>query len=184
MSDDWLEELDEKFAHLEGEGNDEVVGHKAKLTEKLMGMFFGLWVKFDIDRGVRMQLTPFEWEFVDYKDQKEWRLDKEFNFGEVADIELLDARFPYKQGLRAELYRAEETTRIRLAFLLEDWREKERKGFTPFLLYDAPVEAARVSDIWKEMKKVALPWHEAHIRGDQEHLWDWVKSTYVDLPRR
>ena len=151
--------------------------------EKIMEMFFGLWLKFDIDRGVRMQLTPFEWEFVDYKGHKEWRLKRDFAFDRVSEVELRDTRFPHLQGLRAELY-GYQGERLALVFFLADWREGGREGITPYLLYDSPVHRARPSDIWVEIKKTAVPWHEAHIRGDQEPLWDWIKEHYMALPRR
>jgi len=181
MSDDWIDKLEKDFSHIVRGHEDE---SREKLVERLMDLFFGVWLRFDLDRGVRMQLTPFEWDFVEYKGHKDWKLDENFNFKAVTDIELLDTRFPHKQGLRAELYTAEGKTRLRLVYELADWMEKGRRGTTPYLLYDAPLEAVRAGDAWKEMRKVLIPWNGAHIRGDQEMFWDWIKSNYIELPRR
>ncbi|MDG6220790.1 MAG: hypothetical protein QCI38_04995 [Candidatus Thermoplasmatota archaeon] len=180
MTEDWLSCLDKDFEEL---AKKEVAETRARLVASIMDVFFGIWLRFDIDRGVRMQLTPFEWEYVEYKGHKDWRLVEDFNFNGIGDVELMDIRFPHRQGLRAEIYKTDGANRVRLIFLLEDWRDGDRTGFTPYLLYDAQLYSARISDLWKEMKKIVIPWHEAHIRGDPEPLWDWIKSNYMELPR-
>ncbi len=184
---DWLVDLDRRLENIARMKKTDMtargVSGRARLMEKVMEIFFGLWLKFDLDRGIRMRLTPFEWEYVEYRGKKDWRLNPDFNFEKVSDVELLDTTFPHAQGLRAEIYTQGGEDRIRVMFLLEDWRDRNRRGFTPYLIYDAPVDGARISDVWKSIRKTVMPWNEAHIRGDNELFWDWIKENYIALPR-
>jgi len=179
MEKDWIAHLDAELAKVRKrfkgsitpEDRDDIIRHLSEI-------FFNIWIRFAVDLGHEMALTPWQWDVALYEGQKHWHLKQDFNYAQVGEVVLEDEYFGHPESLRAELFTSRKRPRVRVVFRLNEEVQGDERLQTDYLVYSATFRQLDFHGLWKALEPLVKAWYEAHVRRDQEMLWDHVKERY------
>ncbi len=174
--------LDDELARIASEESSALVDDigpdgRAALARGLLDVFFNIWIRFAVDLGRELRMSPWQWDFAIYDGGKAYRFRESFNFGRVAEVLLEEPGFPFRHTLRGELARQGGRTYARVSFVLEEGRRFDSAetvtARNSYLIYTAPAARFSTRDLKKALSEPLRAWIRSEVRGDPSVLWDY-----------
>jgi len=174
--------LDEELARLAAEetgGQSEDLGQteRAIIARELLDVFFNIWIRFAVDLGRELRMSPWQWDFAIYDGGKNYRFRESFNFAHIREVLLEEAAFPFRHTLRGELARLAGRTFLRVSFVLEEGRQFDRAEtvatMNSYLVYNVPAGRFSARNLKKALAEPLRAWIRSEVRGDPSVLWDF-----------
>ncbi|MGQ9582114.1 MAG: hypothetical protein ACUVV6_01195 [Thermoplasmatota archaeon] len=150
---------------------------RARIAREVLEIFFNIWIRFAVDLGRELRMSPWQWDFVIYDGGKHYRLREGFNFSRVAEATLEELSFPFVHKLRAELRRVRGKTYLQVAFHLEEEREYGRAGATgvshAYIIYLEQARRFSVRELKRSLEGPLRAWIRSEALLDPAFLWDY-----------
>lgn len=191
-NDDWFETLDEELEKKAKEIVKDISQTSKKREEfskTLLADVWRIWLRFN-RINITFKIEPEQSSFLRFKDfPGEWELkqDKEFDYGGVTQISLIDVSPMQNRtgdSLKILFYPKDGETQVKMIFefcegehyyKLAGWK----RIFVQYILYEAPLKKAKLDDIHEIMGDVVKAWYESHLRKNRDLIIDHIRSKYV-----
>ncbi|MEM3567263.1 MAG: hypothetical protein QXS83_01680, partial [Thermoplasmata archaeon] len=96
MAEEWFQKLERELDALSYEIECKYIPDEhGPVARELAEIFFNIWLRFNIDFGIEMELTPWQWEFAVYEGKKHWRMKSGFDFSKLNELRLTDRKFDH-----------------------------------------------------------------------------------------
>ncbi len=174
--------LDEELARLAAEETGALsddLGQKERtiIARELLDVFFNIWIRFAVDLGRELRMSPWQWDFVIYEGGKDYRFRESFNFTRLREVLLEEAAFPFRHTLKGELARLGGRTFVRVSFVLEEGRQFDRAAavatMNSYVIYTVPAGAFSARNLKKALAEPLRAWIRSEVRGEPSVLWDF-----------
>jgi len=174
--------LDEELARITEEeassaGEDISARERAHIAREILDVFFNIWIRFAVDLGKELRMSPFQWDFILYDGGKRYRFRDSFNFSRVSEAILEEPAFPFRHTLRAELRVVGGRTYVRVSFVLEEGREYEPTSTvvarTSYIVYNQPARRFGPKALKAALAEPLRAWIRSEVRQDPSILWDF-----------
>jgi len=174
--------LDEELARLAAEETgalSEDLGQKERaiIARELLDVFFNIWIRFAVDLGRELRMSPWQWDFVIYDGGKDYRFRESFNFTRIREVLLEEAAFPFRHTLKGELSRLGGQTYVRVSFVLEEGRQFDRASavatMNSYVIHTVPAGKFSARNLKKALAEPLRAWIRSEVRGDPSVLWDF-----------
>ncbi|MGC9060810.1 MAG: hypothetical protein ACP5JR_06240 [Thermoplasmata archaeon] len=178
MAEDWFQKLEKELDAISyGIESKYIPDEHASVAKELAEIFFNIWLRFNVDFGIEMELTPWQWEFVVYEGQKHWRMKSGFDFGKLYELRLTDRKFEHSQAMVAYFTTAQNQMRLKVVFLVH---ANDAHGDLPreYEIYSANIKRMSMPRLWKTIEPLIKAWYEAHIRNDQRVVIDFCERKF------
>ncbi len=176
MEDDWLDQLLEDFKELpEPNLRDEKAKEQVMRTMSLL--FLKIWMRFALDLGLKMKLSPTDSDLGMYKGKNSWALNQSFNFSALSEVSITNSE-PLKHALRAECYQWEEREHIRLVFQLAEWKEREQDIMISYLVYKSLAKNFDIGKSIGNLQQGLRKWYMTLAENEPSILWNFCKDKY------
>jgi hypothetical protein len=150
---------------------------QARIAKELLDIFFNIWIRFGVDVGKELRMSPWQWDFVIYEGGKKYRFRDSFNFAHVNEIILEDSGFPFRHSLKADIRTLAGTAYITVSLILEEGREYEKTtavtAHNSYIIYNEPAGKFTVHGLKEALGEPLRVWIRATIRGESALLWDF-----------
>jgi len=189
-TEDWFEKLDaelEKKYEAVVEDMRELSSQKIELNKTLIEDFWKIWTKFN-KINVHFSMEPSYSIFAQFEDYPygAWEFKEGFDLSKINTVQLIDRT--QDQGrvgdsLKAWYYYVDDVPHLRMVL---EFCEGERyykysgwkRTFTQHLLYDVPLNKAKIEKIHDIFSDVIKTWYESHLRRDRDFLIKHLKKNY------
>ncbi|MBM4248213.1 MAG: hypothetical protein FJ149_02005 [Euryarchaeota archaeon] len=173
--------LDERLATL---ATEEVRGARERLDERthahiareLLDVFFNIWIRFAVDLGRELRMSPWQWDFVIYGGGKSYRFREGFNFARLNEVTLEESAPPFRHTLKGELSTLAGRPFVRVSFVLEEGRtfgsSEAVTARSSYLIYNEPAARFGVHRLKESLSEPLRAWIRSEVRGDPALLWD------------
>jgi hypothetical protein len=176
MEDDWLDQLLEDFKDLpEPNAQDEKA--KDQVMRALSLLFLKIWMRFALDMGMKMQLSPSDTDLGMYKGKNSWALNESFNFSELSEVSITNPE-PLRHALRAECYQWEGREHIRMVFQLAEWKERGQDVMISYLIYKSLAKDFDIGKSIGSLRQGLGKWYMALAENEPSILWNFCKDNY------
>ena len=174
--------LDRELARISREeassaGEDLSDRERGAIAREILDIFFNIWIRFAVDLGRELRMTPFQWDFVMYDGGKRYRLRSGFNYARVSEMILEEPAFPFRHMLKAELRPVGGRTYVRVGLILEEGREYERistvVAHTNYIIYNQPAKRFSPKGLKAALSEPLRVWIRSQVRQDPPILWDF-----------
>ncbi|MEM4728409.1 MAG: hypothetical protein QXH42_01425 [Thermoplasmata archaeon] len=174
--------LDRELERLSAEeigrsAEDITPAQRERVMRGVLEIFFNIWIRFAVDLGRELRMSPWQWDFVIYEGRKRYRFRDGFNFSALREASLEESVFPYRHTLKAELRRLRGRTYVQVAFVLEEGRDYLRSGLAGAKgVYTIYVEEARRFSAHELKRTLMAPlraWMRSEVLADPSILWDF-----------
>jgi hypothetical protein len=174
--------LDEELARITKEeassaGEDLSDKERGRIAREMLDVFFNIWIRFAVDLGKELRMSPFQWDFIMYDGGKRYRFRDSFNFSRVNEIVLEEPAFPFRHTLKGELRTVGGRTYARVSFVLEEGREYERISAvvarTNYIIYNQPARRFSPRALKAALAEPLRVWIRSQVRQDPTILWDF-----------
>jgi hypothetical protein len=144
---------------------------------KLMAhTFLRLWVRFAVETGQKLNMTPFQYSLGTYHGQMNWVVNEAMNFKELPQIEL-GTKYGHRHALVAESYSVKNEPMVRLVFALEEEEVKGRPIAVNYLLYDSKLREFEFPKAIAALKAAMPKWIETVMTKNDAPLWGYCKES-------
>ncbi len=185
---DWFSKLDEQLAKKEKEVMREsslTTGKKAELNKKILTDLWQTWVRFN-KQNIHFTIDPppNKWlEFTSYPEK--FQLSNDFFFENVSVISFKDTAGEMERvgdALKI-IYKKDDNESISVLFEFSEGEKYDRytgwhRYFTQYILYEAPLKAAKIEEIEDVLLNVISKWYESQLRRNRELIIDEIKGNY------
>lgn len=178
MAEDWFQKLERELDALSYEIDGKYIpDEQGPVAKELAEIFFNIWMRFNIDFGIEMELTPWQWEFAVYEGQKHWRMKSGFDFSRLSELRLTDKKFEHTQAMIAYFYTANNQTRLKVVFVVH---ASDSHGDLPkeYEIYNANIKRMSMMRLWKTIEPLIKSWYESHIRNDQSVVINFCERKF------
>jgi hypothetical protein len=174
--------LDEELARIASEEASLIPGdlgpeEQAHIARELADVFFNIWIRFAVDLGKELRMSPWQWDFIMYDGGREYRFRESFNFGRLRELSLEEDMFPFRHILRGELTRVAGRTYVRVGFVLEEGRQFDQAGAVvarnSYLVYNEPARRFGAHALKAALAEPLRVWIRSEVRADPAILWDF-----------
>jgi len=174
--------LDDELARLAAEESSAVAedtgpAERTVIAREILDVFFNIWIRFAVDLGRELRMSPWQWDFAIYDGGKSYRFRDSFNFERVREAVLEESAFPFRHALRGELARMAGKTYVRVSFVLEEGRRFDGADAvaakTSYLIYNVPAGRFTARNLKKALAEPLRAWIRSEVRGDPSVLWDF-----------
>ena len=174
--------LDDELARIASEETSGLPGElgpreHAHIARELLDVFFNIWIRFAVDLGRELRMSPWQWDFVIYDGGKDYRFRESFNFTRIREVLLEEAAFPYRHTLKGELCRVAGKNFVRVSFVLEEGRQFDRSEVTAamnsYTIYNVPADKFGARQLKEAISEPLRAWIRSEVRGDPAILWDF-----------
>lgn len=174
--------LDDELARIASEEASALPGElgpreHAHIARELLDVFFNIWIRFAVDLGRELRMSPWQWDFVIYEGGKDYRFRESFNFTRIREILLEEAAFPYHHTLKGELCRVAGKNFVRVSFVLEEGRQFDRAeaatAVNSYTIYNVPADKFGARQLKEAISEPLRAWIRSEVRGDPAILWDF-----------
>ena len=177
MEEDWLDLLDEDFKHMPQLRISEDVQTREQVMKALMNLFLRIWMRFALDTGIKMTLSPSSEEVAMYHGKNNWTLNQDFNFSALNEIAIAN-RQKRIHSLRAETYAAHGQDHIRIIFSLEEDRVKGQPVMVSYSVYSSLARDFSLEDAMRSLRPSLGKWFLAIAENEPSILWNYCKEKY------
>jgi len=177
--------LDEELAAIAKDeatsaGEDLSAKQRGRIAREMLDVFFNIWIRFAVDLGKELRMSPFQWDFVMYDGGKHYRFREEFNFPRISEMSLEEPAFPFRHTLKGELRTVGGRTYARVSFILEEGREYERISAvvarTNYIIYNQPARQFSPRGFKAALAEPLRVWIRSQVRQDPTILWDFCQE--------
>jgi hypothetical protein len=179
MEGDWLYQLLEDFEEL-----PEPIPQDEKAKEQVMRvlslLFLKIWMRFALDLGMKMQLSPSDSDLGMYQGKNSWALNQSFNFSELSEVSITNSE-PLRHALRAECYQWEGREHIRMIFQLSEWKERGQDIMISYLVYKSLAKDFDIGKSIGNLKQGLGKWYMALAENEPSILWNFCKDNYENV---
>ncbi|MCI4372331.1 MAG: hypothetical protein L3K02_01605 [Thermoplasmata archaeon] len=186
--DDFVTSLKSELARTQkaaGENTGEDLTHRAELNKRLLQDLWEVHNQFE-EVSVHLTIDPSQTLFATFVEYPtKWTFRDAFDFGAVKTIELADRAAGWVGfTLRFWYYRTPEGgNHLRGIF---EWCEGESyhrysgwmRMMSQAVLYDAPEDDAKISELHRILKDVVVNWYGAHLARTPEKFTTHLKEKY------
>jgi hypothetical protein len=174
--------LDDELARIASEETSALPGElgpreHAHIARELLDVFFNIWIRFAVDLGRELRMSPWQWDFVIYEGGKDYRFRESFNFTRIREVLLEEAAFPYRHMLKGELCRVAGKNFVRVSFVLEEGRQFDRTevatAVNSYTIYNVPADKFGARQLKDAISEPLRAWIRSEVRGDPAILWDF-----------
>ena len=174
--------LDEELARISTEEAARSPGElgpreQANIARELLDVFFNIWIRFAVDLGRELRMSPWQWDFVIYDGGKDYRFRESFNFTRLREVTLEEDLFPFRHILKGELVRTAGTTYVRVGFVLEEGRQFDQAGAVSarnsYLIYNEPAKRFGAHALKAALAEPLRVWIRSEVQADPALLWDF-----------
>lgn len=178
MEEYWLDQLDEDLKDMTSPAK---LGEDTRARERSMRdlsmLFLKIWMRFAIDSGLKMGLTPPDEEFALYEGKNSWKLSEGFNFSALAEL-IIQHDVPREHSLRAESYVLQGRERTRIIFSLEEERIRDQPILVNYLVYDSLAKDFEIAQAIENLRPGLLKWYLTIAENEPSILWNFCKENY------
>lgn len=158
-------------------GEDISEKEHVRIARDVLDVFFNIWIRFAVDLGKELRMSPFQWDFIIYDGGKRYRFREGFNFSRIREVILEEPAFPFRHTLRAELRAVGGRTFVRVSFVLEEGREYDRTSNvvarTSYLVYNEPANRFGQKGLKAALADPLRAWVRSEVRQDPSILWEY-----------
>lgn len=172
-----MDELDEDFKSLPALKIQADAKAREHVMRLLSILFLKIWMRFAIDLGLKMKMTPSSEDIALYEGKNKWNISKDFNFEALSEISLSDNR-KRAHALRAETFTVQGREHVRIVFSLEEERVKNQPVMVSYSVYSSLAKDFSVEDALKNLKPGLGKWYLAHVNDELSILWNYCKDKY------
>jgi len=151
-----------------------------RIARDVLDVFFNIWIRFAVDLGKELRMSPFQWDFIIYDGGKRYRFRDGFNFSRIREVILEEPAFPFRHTLRAELRAVGGRTFVRVSFVLEEGREYEPTSTvvarTSYLVYNEPASRFGQKALKAAIAEPLRAWIRSEVRQDPSILWEYCQD--------
>ena len=174
--------LDEELAKIAKDeassaGDDLSDQQRGRVAKEILDVFFNIWIRFAVDLGKELRMSPFQWDFIMYDGGKRYRFRDGFNFPRIREMSLEEPAFPFRHTLKGELRPVGGRTYVRVSFVLEEGREYERISSvvarTDYIIYNQPARRFGPRALKAALAEPLRVWIRSQVRQDPTILWDF-----------
>ena len=177
MEVDWLDQISEDFTNVPAPKIEADERAREQVMRSLVLVFLKIWMRFAVDLGTKMSITPSDVELGLYEGKNNWRLNESFNFSALSDISItnLETR---QHSLKAEAYRYQTREHIRIVFSLEEERTIDRTVMINYVVYDSLAKDFELEAAIEKLKPGLGKWYLALAENELSILWNYCQSNY------
>jgi hypothetical protein len=150
---------------------------RAVIARELLDVFFNIWIRFAVDLGKELRMSPWQWDFAIYDGGKSYRFRESFNFTRLGEVLLEESAFPFRHTLKGELARLAGRTYVRVSFELEEGRRYDNAATVAtqnsYVIYNVPAGRFTGRNLKKALAEPLRAWIRSEVRGDPSVLWDF-----------
>jgi hypothetical protein len=176
MEDDWLDQLLEDFKELP-EPNLKDEKAREQVMRALSILFLKIWMRFALDLGLKMRLSPPDTELGMYQGRNSWALNQGLDFSGLSEISIMNSE-PLKHALRAECYKWEGRERVRIVFQLTEWKERGQDVMMSYLIYESLAKDFDIEKCVGNLKQGLAKWYLTLVENEPSILWNFCKEKY------
>ena len=178
--------LDEELARISTEETARAAGslgarEQAHIARELLDVFFNIWIRFAVDLGKELRMSPWQWDFIIYDGGKDYRFRDSFNFTRLREVTLEEVVFPYRHVLRGELTTLTGKPQVRVSFVLEEGRQFDGAGavatHNSYLVFSEPAKRFGAHTLKAALAEPLRAWIRSEVRGDPAILWDYCHEN-------
>ncbi len=177
MEEYWLDQIEEDLRDIPKPKLLEDARAKEEVMRSLTLVFLKIWMRFAIDLGTKMSLTPSDSELALYEGGNNWRLNESFNISALSDISITN-REDKHHSLKVESYSYHGRELIRLIFSLEEERTFDRIVMVNYIIYDSLAKDFRMDEAIDKLKPGLAKWYRALAENELSILWNFCKDSY------
>lgn len=177
MEADWLDLLDEDFRQMPQLTLSEGMSAKEQVMRALMILFLKIWMRFALDTGIKMTLSPPSEEVAMYHGKNNWSLNQDFNFSALNEIAIAN-RQKRIHSLRAETYTAHGEDHIRIIFSLEEDRVKGQPVMVSYCVYSSLAKDFQLDEAIRSLRPSLGKWFLSIAQNEPSILWNYCKDKY------
>ncbi len=150
---------------------------KGEVVKEILKLFLNIWIRFAIDLGLELKLTPMQWEIANYEGGKQWVLREDFNYKDVNEIVLANELADHYYGLKGHIYTFRGVETLKILCSLQEGKEKR----TDYLIFKSPAKAVDFYELWERVKSIIKVWYEAHLKSEPSLIWEYcIEHLQVD----
>jgi hypothetical protein len=176
MEDDWLDQLMEDLKELP-EPNLQDEKAKEQVMRAMSLLFLKIWMRFALDLGLKMRLSPADSDLGMYQGKNSWALNQSFNFSELSEVSITNPE-PLKHALRAECYQWEGREHIRVIFQLSEWKDRGQDVMISYLIYKSLAKDFDIGKSVSSLKQGLGKWYMALAENEPSILWNFCRDKY------
>jgi hypothetical protein len=158
-------------------GEDLSEKERGRIAREMLDVFFNIWIRFAVDLGKELRMSPFQWDFIMYDGGKRYRFRDGFNFPRISEMSLEEPAFPFRHTLKGELRAVGGKTYARVSFVLEEGREYERISAvvarTEYIIYNQQARRFSPKGLKAALAEPLRVWIRSQVRQDPTVLWDF-----------
>jgi len=177
MEEDWLDQLDEDIKRMPEFKLLEDVRAREHVMRSLLVLFLKIWMRFALDIGVKMDLSPSSEEVAMYHGKNNWSLNQDFNFSALDEISITNKQKKI-HSLRAETFTAQGRDHVRIVFSLEEERIKGQPVLVSYSVYSSLANDFSLEDAIRNLRPGLGKWFLSIVRNEPSILWDFCKEKY------
>jgi hypothetical protein len=180
--------LDEELARISSEETAAVKREldprqHAAVVREILGVFFNIWIRFAVDLGKELRMSPWQWDFINYEGGKQYRFRESFNFERVRDMSIEETGFPFRHALKSEFRTVAGRQYVRVSIVLEEGREFGRTGAVTasnsYIIYNELARKFAVSELKRSLGAFLRVWFRSEVRGEPALLWDFCHEKLL-----
>lgn len=177
MEEDWLDLLDDDLKQMPPPRITEEVLAREHVMKSLMIVFLKIWMRFALDTGIKMVLSPSSEEVAMYHGRNNWSLNQDFNFSALSEIAIVNKQ-KRNHSLRAESYTVHGRDHIRIIFSLEEDRVKGQPVMVSYSVYSALAKDFSLQDAVRRLRPSLGKWFLSIAENEPSILWNYCKEKY------
>ena len=189
MPEDIFAQLDQELDSMKNviiEDMDKLNSQKVEITKELIEFFWNIWIRFDRIK-VHFTVEPGPQDFATFEEYPEkWHFKESMNFAAIDTVSLTDktqAGGRIGDKIEARFYSVDKTLHLRVVFEYCDGEHYYKYSgwkriFAQNIIYDSPVEKAKMSKIWEVISDIVKIWFESHLRRNRDMILKYVKDNF------
>lgn len=176
MEEDWLYQLLEDVKDLpRPNAQDEKAREQVMRTLSLL--FLKIWMRFALDLGSKMRLSPSDHELGLYQGKNNWALNESFNYASLSDISI-EGDEPKRHALKAECFQWEGREHIRIIFQLSEEKIRNQDVMVTYLVHGSLAKDFDVGECVEKLKRGLATWFMALAQNEASILWNYCRDKY------
>lgn len=177
MEDIWLDQLLEDLKDIPKQKILEDEKARDVLMRSLSLLFLKIWMRFALDTGTKMMMSPSDDELGLYEGKNSWKLNQGFNYSALSDISITNVAGK-RHALRAECYNWLGRERCRVVFQLAEEKVLGQDVMVSYLVYSSLAKDFNIEKCIESLKPGLGKWYLALAQNELSILWNFCRDKY------